>query len=98
MRRIYPNRVQDTFYLSRLLDALLDTLTNSPLHVRLKGLSYDAQIPESIFLRLQGLHQYPDDAPNITARDFHILFANILFRYPTVRLYELDDGSFFFEM
>lgn len=98
MRRIYPHRVQDTLYLSRLLDTLLYTLETCPLQVRLRALSYDAQIPETIFRRLQTLYRHPDDAPNITARDFHILFSNILFRYPTVRLYEQEDGSFFLEM
>ena len=98
MKRIYPSRIQDKFYLSRLLDLLLYTLETSPLHVELRALSYDTQIPESIFHRLQGLHRQPEDAPNITAQDYHILFANILFRYPTVRLYEQHDGSIFFEM
>ncbi len=98
MKRIYPYRIQDKFYLSRLLNLLLHTLESSPLHVELRALSYDAQIPESIFRRLQDLHRQPEDAPNITAQDYHILFANILFRYPTVRLYEQQDGSIFFEM
>lgn len=97
-KRIYPGRIQDKFYLSRLLDLLLHTLAESPLQVRLKALSYDTQIPESIFLRLKDLHRQPEDAPNITAQDYHILFANILFRYPTVRLYEEPDGNIFFEM
>jgi hypothetical protein len=44
------------------------------------------------------LHLNPEDAPNIHPEDYHILFANILFRYPTVRLYELPDGSVFFKM
>lgn len=98
MKRIYPSRIQDKFYLSRLLDLLLNTLQSSPLQVELKALSYDSQIPEAIFYRLQDLHRQPEDGPNITAADFHILFANILFRYPTVRIYEQKDGSIFFEM
>jgi len=98
MRRIYPARIHDKFYLSWLLDQLLQTLETCPLQVRLKALSYDSQIPECIFRRLQTLHLNPDDAPNINAEDYHILFANILFRYPTVRLYELPDGSVFFKM
>ncbi len=98
MKRIYPSRIHDKFYLSRLLDLLLRTLKNSPLSVELKALSYDAQIPESIFCRLRNMHRQPEDAPNISAKDFHILFANILFRYPTVRIYERNDGSIFFEM
>ncbi len=98
MKRIYPARIQDKFYLSRLLELLLHTLANSPLQVQLKALSYDAQIPECIFQRLQNLHRTPDDAPNITAEDYHIVFANILFRYPTIRMFEQPDGSVFFKM
>lgn len=98
MRRIYPARIHDKVYLSRLLDLLLHTLGECPLQVQRRALSYDTQIPESIFQRLQNLHRCPEDAPNIMAQDFHILFANILFRYPTVRLYEQADGNIFFEM
>jgi hypothetical protein len=98
MRRIYPARIHDKLYLSRLLDLLLHTLAECPLQVQRRALSYDAQIPESIFERLQYLHRHPEDAPNINAQDYHILFANILFRYPTVRLYEQADGSIFFKM
>lgn len=98
MQRIYPSRIHDKVFLSRLLDQLLCQLEECPLQVRLKALSYDAQIPEQIFLRLQNLHRNPEDAPNITAADYHIIFANILFRYPTVRLYRLANGRIFFEM
>jgi hypothetical protein len=98
MTRIYPSKIQDRFYLSHLLDELLYTLENCPLQVPLKALSFDTQIPESIFQRLQTLHENPADAANITARDFHILFSNILFRYPTIRIYELPEGGVFFKM
>lgn len=85
-------------HLSRLLDQLLSALEESPLQVHLKALSYDAQIPEPIFHRLKNLHGQPDDAPNITAEDFHILFSNILFRYPTVRMYQLPGQYVFIKM
>ncbi|MCC6463108.1 MAG: hypothetical protein IT260_21740 [Saprospiraceae bacterium] len=98
MKRIYPARIQDKFYLARLLSQLLQTLEECPLQVQLKALSYDTQIPESIFRRLQTLPEHPEDASNITAQDYHILFANILFRYPTVRLYEGPQRTIFFEM
>lgn len=98
MKRIFPRQTDDVFYLSRLLDQLLQTLTDSPLEVRIKALSFDSGIPESIFTRLRTLHAHPEDAPNITARDFYIVFSNILFRFPTVRLYESDDGSIYFTM
>jgi len=98
MKRIYPARVQDKFYLSRLLDQLIHELEICPLQVRLRALSYDAQIPEAIIRRLQGLHLNPNDAIHITAKDYHIIFANILFRYPTVQLYAMPDGTVFFKM
>lgn len=98
IKRIYPARIQDKLYLSHLLENLLQALETSPLQVRLKALSYDSQIPEPIFMRLRTLYQHPEDAPNITAEDFHIVFSNVLFRYPTVRLYEQADGAIFFEM
>ncbi|MBL7775562.1 MAG: hypothetical protein JNK89_06135 [Saprospiraceae bacterium] len=98
MRRIYPHKIQDKVFLSLLLDQLLHTLEESPLQVRRKALSYDAQIPESIFERLQHLHCRPEDADNVRAEDFHILFANILFRYPTVRMFQLPGKAIFFKM
>lgn len=85
-------------FLSRLLEQYLAALEQSPMQVRLKALAYDSQIPESVFQRLVLLHRNPEDALNINAEDFHILFSNILFRYPTVRMWLLDDGSVFIEM
>ncbi|MEQ1747335.1 MAG: hypothetical protein ABMA02_18030 [Saprospiraceae bacterium] len=98
MKRIYPARIRDKMYLSRLLDQLLLVLYESPLQVHVRALSYDSQIPECIFLRLQNLHRNPEDAVNINAEDYHILFANILFRFPTIRVYELPDQTVFFKM
>lgn len=98
MRRIYPYKIQDKVFLSLLLDQLLHTLEESPLQVRRKALSYDAQIPECIFERLQQLHARPEDAGNVNAEDFHILFSNILFRYPTVRMYQLPGKVIFFKL
>lgn len=98
MKRIYPARIHDKFYLAQLLNQLLQTLEQCPLQVSLRALSYDTQIPENIFKRLQNLPEHPEDAVNITAEDYHILFANILFRYPTVRLYEGPRRTIFFKM
>lgn len=98
MKRIHPREIQDKFYLSRLLELLLQTLEESPLQVRLRALSYDSRIPESIFLQLVNLHRHPENAPNVNPQDFHIIFSNVLFRYPTVKMYEQDDGSVFFAM
>lgn len=97
MRRIYPRRYSDPVHLSLLLDGYIAHLAAAPLEVSLKRLSYDTQIPESVFRRLMLLHHCPEDAPNIRAADFHILFANVMFRYPTVKIWEGDDGHIFFE-
>lgn len=98
MKRIYPRRIQDKFYLSRLLEKYLSTLNESPMQVTLRSLAYNSQIPEPIFRRLMNLHHDPADASNINAEDYHILFSNIMFRYPTVKMWLQDDGEVFFEM
>ena len=98
MKRIYPRRLSDKLYLSRLLELYVQVLEHSPLAVNLKALSYNADIPECIFRRLMDLHRRPSDACNIEASDFHIVFSNIMFRYPTVKMYEEADGNIFFEM
>lgn len=98
MKRLFPRRIKDKFYLSRLLELYLRTLQESPLELRLKALAYDSRIPESIFHRLASLHQNPEDAPNIHAEDYHIVFSNIMYRFPTVKLWLTDDGEIVFEM
>lgn len=98
MKRLYPRQIKDKFYLSRLLEKYLITLEESPMQVRLRALAYNSKIPESIFRRLMNLHNNPEDAPNINAEDYHILFSNIMFRYPTVKMWLQDDGEVFFEM
>jgi hypothetical protein len=85
-------------YLSRLLELYLDALAGSPMQVTLRALAYNTQIPESVFRRLANLHRDPGDAPNINAEDYHILFSNVMFRYPTVRMWLEPDGNVFFEM
>jgi len=98
MKRLRPHHIQDKFYLSRLLELYITTLQESPLELRLKALAYDTYIQESIFRRLMGLYRNPEDASNINAEDFHILFANIMFRFPTVKMWLMDDGEVVFEM
>lgn len=98
MKRIYPRQIQDKFYLSWLLDRYLTVLQTSPLQVKIRALSWDAQIPENIFYRLMRLHQDRGDGVHINVEDFHILFSNIMFRFPTVKIWRQDDGEVFFEM
>ncbi|MCC6412984.1 MAG: hypothetical protein IT270_15065 [Saprospiraceae bacterium] len=98
MKRLYPHNLRDVSELSRLLELLLHTLEHSPLQTTLKALSYDTGIPESIFRRLAGLHRAQKPDPEVKAQDFYILFANILFRFPTVRIFRYNNGSIFFKL
>jgi Mn-dependent DtxR family transcriptional regulator len=98
MTRLYPKKIQDKVFLSRLLEAYLLALEQSPLQVSVGALSFDSRIPESVFRRLVRLYRHPDEAPEVCAHDFHILFANIMFRYPTVRIWQDASGAIIFEM
>jgi len=98
MKRLYPYQIRDKLYLSRLLELYVTTLQESPLELRLKALAYDTGIQESIFQRLMGLYRSPEDVDNVNAEDFHIIFRNILFRFPTVKMWLADSGEVFFEM
>lgn len=98
MKRLRPKHIQDKFFLSELLERYLEVLQNSPLEVRLRALAYDTRIPESVFQRLMNLHRNPEDAPYIEASDYHILFSNIQFRFPTVRIWQDNEGNIVFEL
>lgn len=98
MKRLRPHLIQDKFYLSRLLELYITTLQESPLELRVKALAYDTFIPEAIFYRLMHLYRHPEDAPNIDATDFHILFANIMVRFPTAKMWLMANGEIVFEM
>lgn len=97
MKRLYPRRIHDKFLLSHLLEHYLHTISQPPLNVYLQALAYDSQIPESVFRRLTNLTKDPEDAPNLKAEDYHIVFSNIMFRYPTVKMWAASDGTVFFE-
>lgn len=98
MKRIIPARIRDTVYLSRLLGAYLHALESSPIQVYTKALSYDTRIPEHILKLLTELHFRPEQWPEVRPEDFHIVFSNIMFRYPTVKIWETESGELFFEM
>lgn len=95
--RIYPRRIADKLELSRLLAAYIAYLADSPLQVTLKALAHNTQIPEAVFVRLMALHHTPEDADNIEAEDFHIAFSNVMFRYPTIKMWRHNNGELFFE-
>jgi hypothetical protein len=93
MKRLRPEQIRDALFLSAILEHCLLTLENAPMKATLRTLSYDTGIPAPIILRLAQLHQHPDDLPNIQPEDYHFLFANLQFRFPTLCLYETDDGG-----
>jgi hypothetical protein len=80
------------------LEQFVLALETSPFQLRLSALAYDARIPETIFQRLIHLRQNPEDAANIQAEDFHIVLSNILFRYPTVKIWQEEHGAIFIEI
>ena len=98
MKRLYPRRIRDKFFLSRLLEAYLAHLEASELQVSLHMLAYNSNIPAAVFERMRQLHKTPDDATGIRTSDYHILFSNIMFHYPTIRIWMQKDGTVFFEM
>lgn len=98
MNRIRLSAIRDPLKLSKILDQVLACLETSPLQVPLKTLSYDTGIPETIFHRLQYLHLHPETPPAVAPQDYHILFAQIFFHYPTLKLFELEDGSLYFKL
>ncbi|HNE29401.1 MAG TPA: hypothetical protein PKL15_15405 [Saprospiraceae bacterium] len=97
-KRVYPRQIRDKLRLSLLLDQLLCLLADSPLQVSLRALSYDTHIPAGVFERLSTLRHDPADAPNIELEDFYIVFSNVLFRYPTVKIFRQADGELFFTL
>lgn len=98
MKRLYPRRIRNKFFLSRLLDLYLCELQTSDLHVSLKALAYNSDIPETVFTRMIQLYKNPADAGQIRTGDYHIVFSNIMFHYPTIKIWLHKDGSVFFEM
>lgn len=97
MRQVLPGKIQDKAVLCRLLNRYLEALETSPLGVRLHTLSHDTQIPEAVFQRLLAANAQADNDEEITTADYHILFSNLMFRFPTVRIWEDRAGEWFFE-
>lgn len=98
MKRLYPQRIRNKFFLSRLLELYLCQLETSDLHVSQKALAFNSDIPETIFTRMRQLYKNPSDATQIRTGDYHIVFSNIMFHYPTIKIWMMDDDSVFFEM
>jgi hypothetical protein len=81
-----------------LLEFYINGLEAAALVQSRRALSFDSRIPESVLLRLMQLYQAPEDAALIDAHDYHIVFANLMFRYPTVRIWESKHGEWWLEL
>lgn len=90
-----PKTIKDPVFLSRLLEFYLYSLEQSSYRVTLKNLAWDTGIPENIVKRLLRFYRTPADRSEITATDFHIVFANIMIHYPAARLWWDSDGQVF---
>lgn len=95
MKRIFPASLRDSDLLSRLLHDYLILLKDSPLQVSLKTISYESKIPEAVLERLANWHKEGQGNVPVETRDFHIVFANLLFRYPTVKIWGHRNGYLF---
>lgn len=93
MRRLYPKTIQNTAFLSRLLEYYLVTLEQSEYQLTLRNLAWDTRIPESVLKRMLAYYRTSADTYNIYASDFHIVFANIMVHYPAVTLWWDVDGQ-----
>lgn len=91
--RIYPARCRDIRHLSSLLDTVLRQLEGEPVRLSRRALGYNTGIPEVVWARLCAVHQYPEMATGVSREDFQIAFANLLFRYPTLKLWIEDNGD-----
>lgn len=98
MKRLYPRRLRNRIFLSRLLESYVQHLEQSELRVSLRMLAYNIGVSEPVLLRMTRLYRQPEEADEIVTDDFHIVFSNVMFHFPTIRIWLLDDGSLFFEM
>lgn len=98
LRRFYPVHCQEVRVLSELLERYLQFLADSPLQCSLSQLSQQAGVAAATLQALSQMHRtvhLPDD---LTPKDFHLVFAHLMFRYPTVKMYRAEpDGHIFFE-
>jgi hypothetical protein len=97
-RRVKIRDIRDTRLLSQLLERYLAILHGAPFHISLKSLAHDTHISESIFHQLIQFQHIKHSETEINPEDFHIVFSNISFLHPTLKMWENPDGTIFFEM
>ena len=98
MKRILLRQISDIYILSVLLDELLTAMAASPMNIHISRIVFEIKIPARVLKTLSSLHLEPENTGDICAGDFKTLIANILCRYPTIHIWQMNDGTWFFEM
>jgi hypothetical protein len=97
-QRVNIRDITDTKALSRLLERYLNILYEAPFYTSLKTLAHDTHIKESIFQQLIQIQDFEHAGSEVTPEDFHIVFSNISYLHPTLKMWKNSDGTIFFEM
>ncbi len=90
--------IDDVKMLSYLLERYLNVLQEAPFHISLKTLAHDTHIKESIFKQLVQIQYLKDEKTEVRPEDFHIVFSNISYLHPTLKMWKDPDGAIFFEI
>lgn len=97
MKRVYPRHISDSNELGRLLAAYLKTLFPA-YGLDMRTLCYNARIPIHVLERLTLGSDDAGEADCISPEDYHTVFAHIMFRYPTLKIWDLGSGERFFSV
>lgn len=98
MKRILLRQISDIYMLSALLNELLSVMAASPMNIHISRIAFEIKIPARVLKSLASLHLEPENAGDIYAGDFHTLMTNILCRYPTIQIWQMNDGTWFIEL
>jgi hypothetical protein len=93
MRRLNIYHLKDILLLSVLLNQVMTTLADSDLKVTLKHLAYDTEISERSLELLRNLKNTPELASEFKAGEFHVVLISILFRYPTLKIWQYHEDE-----
>lgn len=97
--RFYPSQCRDVATLSLLLDQYLALIAGPPFLCSLQTLSYNAGIEAATLNNMAQAHHDLALHPTLTPQDFHLIFSHLMFRYPTVKIYQQPNSmEIFFEM
>lgn len=97
MKRILLRQISDIYVLSALLNELLSAIAASPMNIHISRIAFEIKIPARVLKTLSSLHLEPENTGDICAGDLKTLIANILCRYPTIQIWQLNDGTWFIE-